>query len=137
MTTDFTLRDGVRQSCNGSENPAPGLVQFMKRSDEPTYIDSTGHTSVSAGQVGDGGITQRTVSGLLTSSLQERSRTLSRRYQWQGGRNGPEGWVVCINSSSSIVPGKQADTKYRESGHGEHNEIHKSSHSDTWRGRLF
>jgi hypothetical protein len=49
MTTNYTIRDGVRESCVGLDSPATGLVRFMKSSDEPTYTNSTKYTNPSAG----------------------------------------------------------------------------------------
>jgi hypothetical protein len=49
MITDYTIKNGIRGSCQGSETPAPGLDRFMKSSDDPTYVNSTGHTNPSVG----------------------------------------------------------------------------------------
>jgi hypothetical protein len=49
MTTNDTIRDGKRKSCEGSDSPVSGLVGFMKHSDEPSYINNTGYTNPSAG----------------------------------------------------------------------------------------
>jgi hypothetical protein len=49
MTTNSMIRNGTRESCEGSENPASGLTRFMKSSDEATYVNKTGHTNPSAG----------------------------------------------------------------------------------------
>ncbi|KAH9882578.1 hypothetical protein J1614_000814 [Plenodomus biglobosus] len=49
MTTNTTIRNGVRASCEGSENPAPDHVKFMKKSDDPTYVNTEGQTTESAG----------------------------------------------------------------------------------------
>jgi hypothetical protein len=49
MTTSYAIRNGVRESCEGSDTPAPGLTRFLKRSDSPTYVNLTGHTNPSAG----------------------------------------------------------------------------------------
>ena len=49
MSTDHTIQNGIQGSCNGSESPASGLIKFLKSSDEPTYLNSTGYTNPSAG----------------------------------------------------------------------------------------
>jgi hypothetical protein len=49
MTTNYTIRDGKRESCAGSDSPAFGLSRFMKHSDEPSYVNGTGYTNPSAG----------------------------------------------------------------------------------------
>jgi hypothetical protein len=49
MTTSYTIRNGVRESCEGSDSPAPGLTQFLKLSDDATYVNLTGHTNPSVG----------------------------------------------------------------------------------------
>ncbi|KAI8941649.1 hypothetical protein NX059_002862 [Plenodomus lindquistii] len=49
MTTKFTIRNGLRESCEGSSSPAPKLTKFLKRSDDRTYVNSTGHTNPSVG----------------------------------------------------------------------------------------
>lgn len=49
MTTNDTIRNGVQESCEGSEKAAPDYVRFMKTSDDPTYLNSTGHIGKSAG----------------------------------------------------------------------------------------
>ncbi|KAJ8116651.1 hypothetical protein OPT61_g1971 [Boeremia exigua] len=49
MTTDFAVRNGIQEECEGSDSPRSGLVKFLKSSDEPTYVNSTGHTNPSAG----------------------------------------------------------------------------------------
>jgi hypothetical protein len=49
MTTSYAIRNGVRESCEGSDTPAPGLTQFLKLSDDTTYVNLTGHTNPSAG----------------------------------------------------------------------------------------
>jgi hypothetical protein len=49
MITDYTIKNGIRGSCQGSDTPAPGLNRFMKSSDNPTYVNSTGHTNPSVG----------------------------------------------------------------------------------------
>ena len=49
MATDYTIRNGQRESCEGSATNASGLIMFPKRSDEPTFVNSTGHTNPSAG----------------------------------------------------------------------------------------
>jgi hypothetical protein len=49
MTTNYTIRDGKRESCGGSDLPAFGLSRFMKHSDEPSYVNGTGYTNPSAG----------------------------------------------------------------------------------------
>ena len=49
MVTNHTLRDGILEPCDGSEKPERGYVRFMKFSDEPTYVNSTGHTVESVG----------------------------------------------------------------------------------------
>jgi hypothetical protein len=48
MTTD-TIRNDIRESCEGSEEAAPGHVRFMKTSEDLTYLNSTGHIGESAG----------------------------------------------------------------------------------------
>jgi hypothetical protein len=47
--SNYTLRDGYEESCDGSETPGPGLSKFMKSTEDPTYVNSTGQTSTSAG----------------------------------------------------------------------------------------
>jgi hypothetical protein len=49
MTTNYAVRNGVRESCKGSDVPSPELNRFLKSSGEPTYVNSTGHTNPSAG----------------------------------------------------------------------------------------
>lgn len=49
MTTKYTIRNGIRESCEGSDRPSTGLFGFMKHSDESTYINGSGHTNPSAG----------------------------------------------------------------------------------------
>ncbi|OAL00874.1 hypothetical protein IQ06DRAFT_134391 [Phaeosphaeriaceae sp. SRC1lsM3a] len=49
MTTSYTIRNGVRESCEGSDTPTPGLTRFLKLSDDATYVNLTGHTNPSAG----------------------------------------------------------------------------------------
>jgi hypothetical protein len=49
MTTSYAVRNGVRESCEGSDTPAPGLTQFLKLSDDATYVNLTGHTNPSVG----------------------------------------------------------------------------------------
>jgi len=49
MTTNYTIRNGMKESCEGSVSPGTGLFMFMKHSDESTYINGTGHTNPSAG----------------------------------------------------------------------------------------
>jgi hypothetical protein len=49
MTTNFTIRNGLRQSCEGSSSSELGLTKFLKRSDDRTYVNSTGHTNPSFG----------------------------------------------------------------------------------------
>lgn len=49
MATNYTLQDAIRGSCEGSDKFAPGLVEFMKSSDEPTYVNLTGHANLSLG----------------------------------------------------------------------------------------
>lgn len=47
--TNYTIRNGIRESCEGSATNASGLVMFPKSSDEPNFVNSTGHTNPSAG----------------------------------------------------------------------------------------
>jgi hypothetical protein len=49
MTTNYTVRDGVRVACEGAERSAPGLNKMMRSSDNATYENATGHTNPSAG----------------------------------------------------------------------------------------
>ena len=49
MTTNYTIRNGIRESCNGSEGPSSNHIRFMKSTNDATYVNSTGQTSVSAG----------------------------------------------------------------------------------------
>lgn len=49
MTTNVKIRNGIPESCEGSESPAPNHARFMKRSDDPTYLNSAGHVSKSVG----------------------------------------------------------------------------------------
>ncbi|KAF2999342.1 hypothetical protein E8E13_005620 [Curvularia kusanoi] len=49
IATNYTIRNGVRESCEGSSKNASGLVMFPKSTDEPTYVNATGHTNPSAG----------------------------------------------------------------------------------------
>ncbi|KAH6622143.1 hypothetical protein C7974DRAFT_377749 [Boeremia exigua] len=49
MTTSYTIRNGVRESCEGSKTPKSGLTRFPKLSDNATYVNLTGHTNPSAG----------------------------------------------------------------------------------------
>jgi hypothetical protein len=48
-TKDYTIWDGKRDSCEGSDSHAPGLTLALKSSNEPTYVNLTGHTNPSAG----------------------------------------------------------------------------------------
>lgn len=47
--TNYAIRKGIVESCEGSHSPASGLVKFMKHTDKPTYVNATGHTNPSAG----------------------------------------------------------------------------------------
>ncbi|KAG9198094.1 hypothetical protein G6514_000528 [Epicoccum nigrum] len=49
MATDYTIRNGIRESCEGSATNASGLIMFPKSSEEPTFVNATGHTNPSAG----------------------------------------------------------------------------------------
>lgn len=49
MTTNYTIRNGIRESCEGSEKSAPDHVKFMKATEHPTYLNSTGHVVESVG----------------------------------------------------------------------------------------
>lgn len=49
MTTNNTIRNGVHESCEGAEKAVPDYVRFMKTSDDPTYLNSTGHIVKSTG----------------------------------------------------------------------------------------
>ncbi|KAH6613087.1 hypothetical protein C7974DRAFT_322140 [Boeremia exigua] len=49
MATNLTTRNGMQEQCEGSDKNRSGLVYFPKSSDEPTYVNSTGHTNPSAG----------------------------------------------------------------------------------------
>jgi hypothetical protein len=49
MTTNHTIRNGKRESYEGSDSPGPGLLKFPRHSDEPTYVNGTGHVNPSAG----------------------------------------------------------------------------------------
>jgi hypothetical protein len=41
MTTGCALQNGVREPYEGSKTLAPGLICFLKRTNEPTYVDLT------------------------------------------------------------------------------------------------
>jgi hypothetical protein len=49
MTTNYTVRDGIRVACEGAERSAPGLTKMMRSSNDATYANATGHTNPSAG----------------------------------------------------------------------------------------
>jgi hypothetical protein len=49
IITDYTIKNGIRGSCDGWETPAPGLNRFMKSSKNPNCVNSTGHTNPSVG----------------------------------------------------------------------------------------
>ncbi|KAF2852516.1 hypothetical protein T440DRAFT_420379, partial [Plenodomus tracheiphilus IPT5] len=48
MATNYTIRNGRREPCEGSENPATDHIKFMKPILDSTYINSTNETSTSA-----------------------------------------------------------------------------------------
>jgi hypothetical protein len=48
MVTERTFRDGIEESCTGSENPGPGLIKLMKRTGDPTTANFTDPSSVGA-----------------------------------------------------------------------------------------
>jgi hypothetical protein len=48
MVTERTFRDGVEESCVGSENPGPGLVKIIQSTGDPTTANSTDPASVDA-----------------------------------------------------------------------------------------
>lgn len=39
MTTNYTIRNGKRESCAGSEQPQPGFVKFFKKADSTVVSD--------------------------------------------------------------------------------------------------
>ncbi|KAH5306675.1 hypothetical protein HBI11_116710 [Parastagonospora nodorum] len=49
MVTNHALRGGKRESCEGSNTPGTGLREFMKSSNEPTYVTLEGHTNPTSG----------------------------------------------------------------------------------------
>ncbi|KAH6344004.1 hypothetical protein HBI37_088780 [Parastagonospora nodorum] len=49
MVTNHNLRGGKRESCEGSNRPGTGLREFMKSSNEPTYVTLEGHTNPTSG----------------------------------------------------------------------------------------
>ncbi|KAH6094690.1 hypothetical protein HBI65_120070 [Parastagonospora nodorum] len=49
MVTNHNLRGGKRESCEGSNRPGTGLREFMKSSNEPTYVTLEGHTDPTSG----------------------------------------------------------------------------------------
>lgn len=49
IATSYTIRNGIRESCEGSATNASGLIMFPKSSDEPTFVNATGQTNPSAG----------------------------------------------------------------------------------------
>jgi hypothetical protein len=49
MTTNHTIRDGKRESCEGSDGAASGLFKFKEHIDKPFYVHGTGYTNPSAG----------------------------------------------------------------------------------------
>jgi hypothetical protein len=48
MVTERTFRDGIEESCVGSENPGPGLVKSMKSIGDPTTANTSDPASVDA-----------------------------------------------------------------------------------------
>ena len=49
IATNYTIRNGVRESCEGSATNSSELIMFPKSSDEPTFVNSTGQINPSAG----------------------------------------------------------------------------------------
>ncbi|USP79036.1 hypothetical protein yc1106_06310 [Curvularia clavata] len=49
ITTDYTIRNGKREACEGSDSDGPGMFSFMQHSDDATYVNGTGFTQPSAG----------------------------------------------------------------------------------------
>jgi hypothetical protein len=48
MVTERTFRNGIEESCTGSENPGPGLIKLMKKTEDPTTANLTDPASVHA-----------------------------------------------------------------------------------------
>jgi hypothetical protein len=48
MVTERTFRDGIEESCTGSENAGPGLIKLMKSIGDPTKANSSDPASVDA-----------------------------------------------------------------------------------------
>jgi hypothetical protein len=49
MTTGCALQNGVREPYEGSNTLASERICFLKRTNEPTYVDLTFQTNPSAG----------------------------------------------------------------------------------------
>lgn len=45
----YTMRNGTKVACESSDIKGPGLVIALESSDDPTYVNLTGHTNPSAG----------------------------------------------------------------------------------------